>query len=92
MLTRMLLILIVTSQVVEAPRSRQVILNFEKLTGHPNGWPGHVVDHQVPLCAGGPDIIENLQWQEVSKSYLKDNFERELCRNMHRLGLVMVKQ
>lgn len=24
--------------------------------------PGFEVDHIVPLCAGGPDAIENLQW------------------------------
>ena len=34
-----------------------------RLTGHPGGWPGHVVDHIIPLACGGPDTPENMQWQ-----------------------------
>lgn len=44
--------------------------------------PGFVVDHMIPLCAGGPDTIANMQWQDVRTSYAKDNVERTLCRRL----------
>lgn len=69
------------------PRSRPLIRQFARQTGYPNGRPGWVVDHQIPLCAGGPDVLANLQWQERHASYRKDVFERELCRDMKRLQL-----
>ena len=84
--------ILIISLALQAPlfRSRILIRQFAIATGYPNGRPGYVVDHQIPLCAGGPDAMENLQWQEVTESYKKDVFERELCRDMHRLGLRMV--
>lgn len=39
----------------------------------------YVVDHIVPLCAGGADSIENMQWQEKQESYRKDRAERDIC-------------
>lgn len=42
--------------------------------------PGWIVDHKVPLCAGGADDPQNMQWQAVAVSYLKDADERRLCR------------
>ncbi len=42
--------------------------------------PGFVVDHVVPLCFGGPDTADNLQWQELQLSYRKDVFERAACK------------
>lgn len=42
--------------------------------------PGWVVDHIVPLCAGGPDAVSNMQWQERSASHAKDAQERRACR------------
>ena len=44
--------------------------------------PGFVVDHIFPLCAGGPDSVANMQWQEIRESYQKDALERKLCRNL----------
>jgi hypothetical protein len=41
--------------------------------------PGYVVDHIVPLCAGGADRQENMQWQPLAESMIKDNQERQLC-------------
>lgn len=46
--------------------------------------PGYVVDHIVPLCAGGADKPSNMQWQELAESKVKDNEERALCRNLKR--------
>ena len=41
--------------------------------------PGWVVDHVVPLCAGGPDRPDNMQWQTVEAAKLKDHEERRQC-------------
>lgn len=75
-----------------AVRNPAVIREFEKQTGYPHGRKGFVADHKIPLCAGGPDSVDNLRWEEVKESYLKDKFERELCREMMRQGYVMVKK
>ena len=45
------------------------------------GW---IIDHVVPLCAGGPDRVSNMQWQEYRESLRKDAEERRLCRAMQR--------
>jgi hypothetical protein len=42
--------------------------------------PGYVVDHIVPLCAGGEDAPENMQWQELAASKVKDKEEWHTCR------------
>ena len=41
--------------------------------------PGYVVDHIIPLCAGGDDAPSNMQWQDYKTSLLKDQWERQLC-------------
>jgi len=48
-------------------------------TGHPHGWPGHVVDHTVPLACGGADSPSNMQWQTVGEAKGKDKVERKGC-------------
>jgi hypothetical protein len=40
---------------------------------------GYIIDHIVPLCAGGKDAIENMQWQTTADSYKKDVLERKQC-------------
>jgi hypothetical protein len=42
--------------------------------------PGYIIDHVVPLCAGGPDKPINMQWQTVEEAKTKDRIEREQCR------------
>jgi hypothetical protein len=42
--------------------------------------PGWVVDHIMPLCAGGADDPENMQWQTVSDAKKKDRVEAMLCK------------
>ncbi|EXI92090.1 MAG: hypothetical protein AW12_00833 [Candidatus Accumulibacter sp. BA-94] len=50
------------------------------VTGQPRGkCPGWVVDHIVPLCAGGADHPQNMQWQTVTDSRAKDRDERRQC-------------
>lgn len=67
-------------------RSMSVRRHFWRLTGHPNGWPGHVVDHVMPLCACGKDAVENMQWQPLADSRRKDQWERALCAGKTTLG------
>ena len=45
--------------------------------------PGYVVDHVVPLCAGGPDKPPNMQWQTIAAGKAKDREEMKLCRTLH---------
>ena len=55
------------------------------LTGGIRGaCPGWVVDHIMPLCAGGPDHPRNMQWQAKSESLKKDKLEWELCRHLRK--------
>mgnify|MGYP001019782837 CR=1 FL=1 len=67
------------------PRSRAARSEFQRLRPCPaNGLqkgpcPGYVVDHIVPLCAGGPDRPQNMQWQRVDDAKLKDREERQEC-------------
>jgi hypothetical protein len=48
-------------------------------TGHPHGWPGHVIDHIKPLACGGADTPSNLQWQTIAEGKAKDKWELN-CR------------
>ena len=69
-------------------RSHQAIAEFKRLepcpsTGWPRGrCPGYVIDHVVPLCAGGPDVAANMQWQTVADAKLKDRAEWAQCRRL----------
>ncbi|SRR6266566_5913681 len=60
-------------------RSRSARDDFMRRTGHPRGRPGYVVDHLVPLCAGGADAPGNMQWQTVQDAKVKDRQERAEC-------------
>lgn len=54
-------------------------------TGEPRGpCPGYVIDHVQPLCAGGPDAPENMQWQMVEDGKAKDRKERRQCAALRR--------
>lgn len=49
-------------------------------TGKPYGHcPGYVVDHVIALACGGPDSVENLQWQTVADACEKDKWELQVC-------------
>lgn len=41
--------------------------------------PGYIIDHVMPLCAGGEDAPRNMQWQTVEEAKVKDRGERKLC-------------
>ena len=60
-------------------RSEAAKEGFMRQTGHPHGWPGHVVDHRVPLACGGADAPSNMQWQTTEEAKAKDKVERRGC-------------
>lgn len=75
-----LLVLAFVLELAGAPhRSSAVHAAFLKATGYPQGRPGFVVDHITPLCAGGPDMTINMQWQPAAEALKKDDAERALC-------------
>lgn len=41
--------------------------------------PGYVMDHVIPLCAGGADHPSNMQWQTTQDAKIKDREERRMC-------------
>lgn len=69
-----------------APRSSSARTEFRRhhpcpATGQQRGaCPGYVIDHIVPLCAGGADAPGNMQWQTVEAAKAKDREERRQCR------------
>ncbi len=61
-------------------RSQEAKRDFERTTGHPHGWPGHVIDHRIPLACGGADAPSNMQWQTAAEAKAKDRIEQRGCR------------
>jgi hypothetical protein len=66
-------------------RSRAVAREFQRehpcpSTGLRSGaCPGYWKDHIQPLACGGPDSVQNLQWQTISDARAKDRQERKAC-------------
>lgn len=50
--------------------------------------PGYVVDHIIPLCAGGADSPTNMQWQDKAAGLQKDKLEWWLCRHLKQCNKV----
>lgn len=77
------------STLVPTKRSPTQAANFRAAnpcpgTGKIQKWcKGYVVDHVIPLCAGGTDAPSNMQWQEKEASYEKDKLERAECAKLH---------
>lgn len=50
-------------------------------TGQRDGpCSGYVIDHIMPLFAGGSDSPGSMQWQTVEQASSKDELERDQCR------------
>jgi hypothetical protein len=73
-----------------APRSSAARLEFKRQnpcpsTGARSGaCPGWIIDHVIPLCAGGADDPVNMQWQTAADALRKDADERRLCRSLRK--------
>ena len=44
--------------------------------------PGYEVDHIVPLCAGGADRPDNMQWLDVYDHKAKTRVDVRQCRQL----------
>lgn len=77
-------------------RSRQVVEAFKRAYPPPpwcstNGrYDGKKceIDHAIPLCAGGPDVVWNLQYQRRSDAAKKDKLEADICRRLRACEVV----
>ena len=73
-------------------RSQTEKIHFAKqhpcpVTNNPvTSCKGYVIDHVVPLCAGGKDVAANMMWQEYVESLEKDSVERAYCQCVRRQG------
>ncbi len=56
-------------------RSSAARREFMRRTGYPNGRPGYIVDHIIPLKRGGVDAPSNMQWQTDEEAKAKDKWE-----------------
>jgi len=71
-------------------RSGKVRMDFVRAHACPatglNKLPckGWIIDHIIPLCAGGPDAVRNLQWQTVPDARAKDRIEKRQCAVLRR--------
>lgn len=78
-------LLIVAVAAGAAPRSRVVLRDFQRehpcpATGERRGkCPGYQIDHVQALCAGGPDIVANLQWLSLPDHAAKTRKDDAAC-------------
>jgi len=76
--------------IAKPDRSSTAVAEFKRLHPCPaNGatkgkCPGYIVDHVIPLCAGGADAPSNMQWQTVPDAKAKDRDEQAQCRAARR--------
>lgn len=80
-----LVLLAASLQAQALPRSHAATNAFRRAVPCPalehtgKRCPGYVIDHVVPLCAGGADAPRNMQWQTVADGKVKDAIERSMC-------------
>lgn len=73
-------------------RSASAVREFRRaeacpMTGlHRGACPGWAVDHIRPLCAGGIDAPENLQWISNADHRFKTLVDVRECRRLRRLA------
>lgn len=84
------LLILLTGLADAEARSQAVRRAFQRAepcpaNAQPRGpCPGYVVDHIIPLCAGGADHRVNMQWQPLTESLVKDREERLVCAVLRR--------
>lgn len=70
----------------KSPRSAAQLMAFKRAnpcpaTGLRRGTcPGYHVDHAEPLCAGGADTPENMQWLTIAEHRIKTRQDLRICR------------
>lgn len=67
-------------------RSAAELLAFKRANPCPStglrsgGCPGYQVDHANPLCAGGSDTRDNMQWLTTEEHRMKTRSDIRMCR------------
>lgn len=78
--------LLCTAPTLAAPRSSSEIAAFKRAhpcpaTGQARGpCGGYQVDHVNPVCAGGADHRDNMQWLTVQEHRWKTRSDLRMCR------------
>ncbi|MDO9277658.1 MAG: HNH endonuclease signature motif containing protein [Polaromonas sp.] len=78
--------------VAKIPRSAAEVSAFKRHNPCPStqlrrgACPGYQVDHVMPLCAGGADKIENLQWLSVADHRTKTRQDNRVCRYLRKIN------
>lgn len=91
---RIIILILLLVQAVPAQaeehRSQTVLRHFQQENPCPatqsktGACPHWIKDHIMPLCAGGPDSVENLKWSEENYAHQRDKQEWALCREMRK--------
>lgn len=69
-----------TARNPETPRQFQRLHPCPSNGSPVGGCPGWQRDHIVPLCAGGPDTVANMQWLTVQDHAWKTRADVRRCR------------
>jgi len=85
------LLCIATSAEARPERSAAEVLAFKRhnpcpSTGQRSGaCPGWHVDHANPICAGGSDTRDNMQWLTIEEHRMKTRSDVRMCRNSRKI-------
>ena len=80
------IVILSTAAFARIPRSHASVAEFKRYnpcpaTGAQRGaCPNWEVDHVIPLCAGGPDTPDNMQWLTKSDHRQKTRLDVMHCR------------
>ena len=62
------------------PRAEFVQLNPCPANGRAvAACPGYIIEHAIPLCAGGRDTADNLVWRRASDARRREAVEQRYC-------------
>jgi len=50
------------------------------------GCKGYSIDHKRPICSGGKDAADNMQWLPVAMKRSKDRIEHAACECVRKHG------
>lgn len=66
-------------------RSRAAVRAFLREQGLTATPPGYQVDHIIPLCAGGLDAPENMQFLSIEEHKAKTRIDVRWCRLLKKI-------
>lgn len=91
---KLLAVIILLSLPMFAATKRSAKARYDFRKSHPcpatgktrGACSGYVIDHVVPLCAGGVDRPENMQWQSGADAKRKDVIEKRQCAVLRKIA------